>query len=337
MKIRENFSLRKYNTFNIESRCKYFIESDNESEWLDFVAQHELNPDEILILGGGSNYLFTGDFPGTVLYPTTGGIEKIEETETRVKIRVGAGVEWDDLVAWAVAHDYSGIENLALIPGHVGASPVQNIGAYGMEAGERIHTVEAIDLENACRVTIDADTCQFSYRNSIFKNEWKNRFLITYVTFELSRIHDYRLNYGNLSAEIGKMGGAVNLSVIRQAVIAIRNEKLPSVTDLPNAGSFFKNPVVAKTLALQLERKHPGLPVYPIDDSTVKLAAGWLIEQCGWKGRTLGNAGVYAKQALVLVNHGNASGEEIALLANEIKKSVFMRFGILIDPEVYVI
>lgn len=337
MVIKENYSLRAYNTFDIDVRCRYFIEAKEEQELLDIVADYEWNPQEILILGGGSNFLFTEDFEGTVFYPAMQGIEIVEKDDVSVLVRVGAGVEWDDFVAWAVEHGYGGVENLSLIPGHVGASPVQNVGAYGMEAGDTIERVEAIDLEKAERVVIPAAGCRFAYRDSIFKREWKNRFIITRVCFRLSGTPQFRLDYGSVRQELEKLGGEISLQNIRRAIIQIRNAKLPDVKVWPNAGSFFKNPVVRRELSDHLLTQYPDMPVYPVDGESSKLAAGWLIEQCGWKGKDLGPAGVYEKQALVLVNRGNASGTDISRLANEIRKSVFMKFGVWIDPEVYVI
>lgn len=336
MKIEENYSLKPYNTFGIDVKCKYFAESDREEDWLEFITSYELEPEEILILGEGSNFLFTEDFDGTVLYPTIKGIEIQEEDEYKVIVRVGAGENWDEFVNWAVTHNYGGIENLSLIPGHVGASPVQNIGAYGVEAKDVIRQVEAIDIEKARKVYIGAEACHFSYRDSIFKQGWKNKYIVTYVHFELAKQPVFQLNYGSVTAEIEALGGEINLKNIRQAIINIRNAKLPDVKVLPNAGSFFKNPLILKEQADRLHEKYPDMPVYPAGENNVKLAAGWLIEQCGWKGKTIGHAGVHEKQALVLVNRGEASGVEIAHLANEIKKSVFIRFGVLIDPEVYV-
>ncbi len=337
MKISENYSLRPYNTFDIDVRCKYFVEADDESELLEFVSAYEWNPFEILILGGGSDFLFTEDFDGTVFYPAMKGIAVLSEDEESVHVRVGAGVVWDDFVVWAVEHGYGGVENLSLIPGHVGAAPVQNVGAYGMEAGEVVEQVEAIDLENARTVKLEASKCHFSYRDSIFKREWKNRFIITRVVFRLSKSPRFRLDYGNVRGELERMGHGISLKSVREAVVNIRNMKLPDVKELPNAGSFFKNPMVSRAFADKLSEKYPGMPVYKVDDDCYKLAAGWLIEQCGWKGKTLGRAGVYEKQALVLVNRGGASGTEISHLANEIKKSVFVKFGVMIEPEVYVL
>lgn len=337
MIVEENYSLKLYNTFGIDVRCRYFVEAGEVDELLDFVASYEWEPQEVLILGGGSNFLFTEDFNGTVFYPAMQGIEVVREDAVEVEVRVGAGVEWDDFVAWAVGQGFWGIENLSLIPGHVGAAPVQNVGAYGMEAGERIIEVEAIHLPEARLVRIAGRDCRFAYRDSIFKKEWKNRYIITHVFFRLSKQPQFRLDYGSMRSELERVGGEVTLQKIRQAVINIRNSKLPDVKILPNAGSFFKNPVVPLKLAENLLKQYPALPVYPVDEEKVKLAAGWLIEQCGWKGRVLGQAGVHEKQALVLVNRGDADGVEIAHLANEIKKSVFIKFGVWIEPEVYIL
>lgn len=336
MEVRENYSLKNYNTFGIDVKCRYFVESATESDFLDFVSSYELRPEETMVLGEGSNFLFTGDFDGTVFYPVIKGIEIVEENKEHVWVRAGAGEVWDDFVAWAVERGFGGVENLSLIPGHVGAAPVQNVGAYGMEAGDTIDRVEAIQIEKARKEVIPAAECLFAYRDSIFKREWKNRYIITYVVFRLTKTPEFRLNYGSIREELQKMG-EVNLKNIRRAIIQIRRAKLPDVKELPNAGSFFKNPVVSREQAEQLKNKYPEMPVYPVDDERVKLAAGWLIEQCGWKGKDLGKAGVYEKQALILVNRAGASGIEVAHLANEVKKSVFMTFGVWIEPEVYVI
>ena len=337
MEVRENYDLKRYNTFGISVKCKYFVEAECEEELLDFIRMYEWNPKEILILGGGSNFLFTEDFDGTVFYPAMKGIEVLRDEEEYVYVRVGAGEVWDDWVAWCVKQGYGGVENLSWIPGHVGAAPVQNVGAYGMEAGDTIYEVEAIQLERAKKVKLTAFDCQFAYRDSMFKRSWKNRYLITRVIFRLSKKPKFCLDYGTIRAELEKEEAEISLKTIRQAIIRIRQEKLPDVVDLPNAGSFFKNPVVSQEKAEQLLQQNPRMPVYPTKEGNCKLAAGWLIEQCGWKGRNLGKAGVYEKQALVLVNRGGADGTEIAHLANEVKKDVFLKFGIWIEPEVYVI
>ena len=337
MEIKENYNLKPYNTFGIAVKCKYFVKAEQEDELLDFIRMYEWDPQELLILGGGSNFLFTEDFDGTVFYPAMKGIEIVAEDDTHVYVRVGAGEIWDDWVAWSVEHGYGGVENLSGIPGHVGASPVQNVGAYGMEAKDTIHEVEAIHIERAEKVKLSSTACQFAYRDSIFKRMWKNQYIITRVIFRLNKQHSYRLDYGTIRQELEKCGEEISLKQIRQAILQIRQDKLPDVQVLPNAGSFFKNPVVDQEIADQLLKQNPKLPVYPTESGKCKLAAGWLIEQCGWKGKNRGKAGVYEKQALVLVNREGASGIEIAHLANEIKKDVFVKFGILIEPEVYVL
>ena len=336
MEIQENFSLKEYNTFHIEAACKYFVRCEREEDLLEFVKAYELNPEEVLILGGGSNFLFTEDFDGVVFYPVIQGYEIVDENEKEVLVRVGSGVVWDDFVAWAVEHGYGGVEDLSLVPGHVGATPVQNIGAYGMEVGESIVQVEAVDVVKAEKVRIDAAACKFSYRDSIFKHEWKNRYVVTRVTYRLMKQPVFRLQYGSVREEVTR-SGEITLKAIREAIIRIREVKLPDVNVLPNAGSFFKNPLVEKGVADALLAEYPGMPVYPVDGEHVKLAAGWLIEMTGWKGKGIGNAAVHDKQALVLVNKGEASGIEIAHLANEIKKSVFLKFGVWLEPEVNII
>lgn len=239
IEISENFSLKEYNTFGIDVICKYFVTCDQESELLEFVGSYELDPEEILLLGGGSNFLFTENFDGVVFYPVMQGCEIVREDDKYVFVRVGSGVVWDDFVAWAVEHGYGGVENLSLIPGHVGATPVQNIGAYGTEAGECIDRVEAVDIVKGEKVTIDAATCRFGYRDSIFKHEWKNRFLVTYVTFRLTKHPEFKLHYGSVKDEVIRLGEP-SLKAIRQAIIRIREAKLPDVKVLPNAGSFLK-------------------------------------------------------------------------------------------------
>lgn len=337
MRIEKDFNLRRYNTFGLDCRCGYFIESDSADDFAELAASYELSPESILMLGGGSNFLFTEDFNGTVIYPTIQGIEIVREEGEHVWVKAGAGVVWDDFVAWAVDNGFAGVENLSLIPGHVGAAPVQNVGAYGMEAADTIYEVEAVDIQAAARVTLSAADCCFAYRNSIFKHQWKNKYIITAVIFRLNKKADFKLDYGSIRTELERAGGEVSLRAVRQAVIRIRNSKLPDVNVFPNAGSFFKNPAVAGEVAKDMKEKYPDMPLYPLEDGTVKLAAGWLIEQAGWKGKSLGRAGVHDRQALVLVNKGNATGLEIVRLANEIKKDVFMKFNVWLEPEVNIL
>ncbi|MGL5682276.1 MAG: UDP-N-acetylmuramate dehydrogenase [Marinifilaceae bacterium] len=337
MEVKENYNIRKYNTFNIDVKCKYFVESDNEQDFLEFVSMYEFEPSEILVLGRGSNFLFTEDFDGTIFYPTMHNIQITHEDNDYVYVRVGAGYEWDDFVAWSVENGYGGVENLSYIPGHVGAAPVQNVGAYGVEAKDTIYKVEAINIIKARKEDINASQCEFGYRDSIFKREWKNQFIITYVHFKLSKRPELKIEYGGVAAKLQELGGEPTLSKVREAIIEIRKEKLPEVSEYPNAGSFFMNPVVDRDVAERLKCTYPHMPCYDINEQQVKLAAGWLIDQVGWKGKSIGRAGIHAKQALVIINLGDATGNEIAHLANEVKKSVFMKFGIFITPEVYVI
>jgi UDP-N-acetylmuramate dehydrogenase len=335
MIIRDHENLKTRTTFGVPATCRYWVEGDDEEEILAFVSDHALGLDEVFVLGGGSNVLFTTDFPGVIFHPVMRDLVVTDESATELFVRVGAGLPWDDLVAWSVEHELYGLENLSRIPGHVGAAPVQNIGAYGMEAGERIVRVEAIDIARGERRVIDGRACRFGYRDSIFKHELKNRFIITGVTFRLSKVPCFCVDYKGVREELERLGEPT-LARVREAITRLREARLPDVKQLPNAGSFFKNPVVEASLADQLAGKYPDMPRYPFDGG-VKLAAAWLIERAGWKGRSLGEAAVHDKQALVLVNKGAASGEAIARLANEVRKAVFLHFGVWIEPEVNIL
>lgn len=329
----QNYSLKKYNTFGIEAKAKYFFEFDNQTEIQTFLQKNDIIDTQYLILGGGSNLLFTEDFEGLVIHPNIKGIDIVEENDKTVLIRVGANEDWDELVAWSVEKNYGGIENLSLIPGAVGASPVQNIGAYGVEVKEVIEKVEAVSIETKNAVEFSNVHCEFGYRNSVFKNEYKNLFIITHVQFRLQKQPEYKVFYGAIKKEL-EAYDAVNLKNIREVIIKIRESKLPDPKDLGNAGSFFKNPIIEKTKADQLKAKYENLPLYEVNEIETKLAAGWLIEQCGWKGKRIGDAGVHKDQALVLVNYGNAKGKDILKLANEIRKSVLFKFGVKLEMEV---
>ncbi|MCY1633738.1 UDP-N-acetylmuramate dehydrogenase [Marinifilum sp. D737] len=329
----ENYSLKKHNTFGIEAKAKYFFEFETEEEIQDFLKKNDIVDTQYIILGGGSNLLFTEDFDGLVLHPNITGIELLDEDEDSVLLRVGCNEEWDEFVGWAVNNDLYGIENLSLIPGKIGASPVQNIGAYGVEAKEVIENVEAISIESKDAVIFSNARCEFGYRNSVFKNEYKNLFIITHVQFRLKKKADFKIHYGAIQKEL-EAYKEVNLKNIREVIIKIRESKLPDPEELGNAGSFFKNPVVDKEKADKLKAQYENMPSYEVSDSETKLAAGWLIEQCDWKGKRFGDAGVHKDQALVLVNYGNANGNDILKLANDIRKSVMFKFGVKLEMEV---
>jgi len=336
MLIYKSVSLKNYNTFNLDYKADLAIQIRTLKEASSLFNDDIKLKKPILALGSGSNLLFTSDFHGTILLPKIGGIRLEKKRGCDIIVSAGAGVIWDKFVEWCVERGFRGIENLSFIPGTVGAVPVQNIGAYGVEVSESIIAVKAVSLEDGSLRTFSNEECVFGYRSSIFKQIEKSRYLITRVWFKLSTEMVFRLGYGSLKDEVNKLG-SVNLKNVRQAVISIRRSKLPDPEVIGNAGSFFKNPVVSKSTAQKLQKEFPGIPVYDDPSGGIKLAAGWLIEKCGWKGKRIGDAGVHEKQALVLVNHGNASGKDILLLSDKIEKSVFEKFGVRIDREVEVI
>lgn len=335
-----DYSLLSHNTFGIDAKCCRFLEYDSVDEAQQVAALLRAEKMPFLIIGGGSNLLLTGDFNGVVVHSAIKGHQVLPAEDTNhLLLRVGSGEVWDDVVALCVDNNWQGAENLSLIPGEVGASAVQNIGAYGCEASHIIYKVEAIELSTGRLCEFKAEDCQYGYRQSRFKTEWKNRFLITHVTYRLlKQVGSLNIEYGNIRNELERRQ-IVNptLRQLRDVIIAIRNYKLPDPKELGNAGSFFMNPVVGREQYERLLAQYPEMPHYCIDEQHEKIPAGWLIEQAGWKGRTLGNAGVYDRQALVLVNHGGATGADIVRLCNQIQKDVFERFGIQINPEVNII
>jgi UDP-N-acetylmuramate dehydrogenase len=338
MMIYKNIPLKKYNTFGLDYKadCMIHISTEKEATALFMGTVYWKKP--LLILGSGSNILFTGDFIGTILYPELGGI-KIEEqiqNEETIIISAGAGVIWDNLVEWTVNKGFGGLENLSLIPGKVGATPIQNIGAYGVEVKDKIVKVKTINVDDGSIQVFSNGECEFGYRNSIFKNSKKSKYLVTRVYYRLTVSPLLNLNYGSLKEEVNKLGGET-LKNVRQAVINIRRNKLPDPEITGNAGSFFKNPVMLSTDAAQIKKDYPLMPAYEDQSGYTKLAAGWLIDQCGWKGKRTGDAGVHDKQALVLINYGNATGKEIYNLSEEIKKSVHEKFNVLLEREVEVV
>ncbi len=330
----EDFSLKRHNTFGIDAKTKYFFEFTEPQDLEVFLNSNQSWKDEkLIVLGEGSNILFLNDFDGLVIHPKVPGIKSVYEDRQNEWIEVGAGEVWDEFVEYCVSYQLGGVENLSLIPGMVGAAPVQNIGAYGQEVCQVIEKVKGYDLEKKEMCEYSVDECRFAYRDSIFKSYLKNKFIITSVIFRLEKFPEFNLGYGHLEAKV-KEKGEVNLHNIREAVIEIRSSKLPDVKDLGSAGSFFKNPVVDESLADQLQKKYPEIPVYSYLEGKKKVAAGWLIDQCGWKGKREGDAGVHEQQALVIVNHGNATGQEIYLFSEKIKQSVFEKFGVELEREV---
>lgn len=334
MKDLSDYSLKGHNTFGMDVKCRRFIEFDTEDEVCRVVNGLTEADRPLLVIGGGSNILFTKDFEGTVLHSAIRGRHAVR-MEGSVFLRCGSGEKWDDIVKLCVDNGLYGAENLSLIPGDVGASAVQNIGAYGVEAKDLIYKVEAIDIETGVKREFTNDECEYSYRWSKFKGEWKNRYVITYVTYKLSDIFVPHLQYGNILAELEKKGiKTPTVSQMRNVVIEIRKAKLPDPEIEGNAGSFFTNPIVDNSKYEQLVGEFGTVPHYQVGQDKVKIPAGWMIEQCGWKGKTLGKAGVHSKQALVLVNKGGANGQDIVKLCNAIRKDVKDKFGIEINPEV---
>lgn len=338
MNMINNDSLKPYNTFGINVDAKHFVEVASVVEIKEissFIENHQM---PFLILGGGSNILFTKDFEGLVIKINLKGIELVHEDTNHYYIKALAGENWDDLVKYCVENNYAGLENLSLIPGCVGASPIQNIGAYGVEMKDHFHELELYDLTDDTIRTMNGEACRFGYRSSMFKNELKGKAIILSVTFRLDKIPVFRTEYGAIKDELKtEEVSSFSIQKIREAVIKIRRSKLPDPNEIGNAGSFFKNPTVPAVFRNKLLKSHPGLVSYSQPNGDYKLAAGWLIEQCGWKGRRIGDAGVHEKQALVLVNYGNVTGMEILELSDEIKKSVFETFTVLLEREVNVV
>ncbi|MBW6502442.1 MAG: UDP-N-acetylmuramate dehydrogenase [Bacteroidales bacterium] len=334
--IRKNVSLKSFNTFGLDYKADCIITLESEESAAAFFNDRESGGKPLLILGGGSNVLFTSDFRGTILLPAFGGIRLEEMNGPGVVVSAGAGVKWDDFVEWCVSRGYGGVENLSLIPGSVGAAPIQNIGAYGTEIRETVIKLKAISIADGSVTEFSNAQCRFGYRESVFKNEKKGKFLITRVYFKLETNPGFNTSYNLLREEVEKLGGE-SLRNVRDAVINIRRRKLPDPEVYGNAGSFFKNPVVSLSVAGALKAIYPSMPAFADHSGGVKLAGGWLIEQCGWKGKRAGDAGVHDKQALVLVNHGKATGQELYDLSEEIRKSVMEKFGVCLEREIEVI
>lgn len=327
----ENYPLLSHNTFGMDVTASCFLEYRSVGELRQWIADGCITS-PYLHIGSGSNLLFTKNYEGVVLHSCIDSIERVEETAINVSLRVGGGVVWDDFVAYCVEHNWYGVENLSLIPGEVGASAVQNIGAYGVEVKDLITTVETINIrgeESLYRV----EDCGYAYRDSLFKRTDMKDVFVTYVTFRLSKEAQYKLDYGTIRQELENYP-ALTLANVRHAIIAIREAKLPDPQVMGNAGSFFMNPIVPRAKLEALQQEYPRIPFYELDADRVKIPAGWMIDQCGWKGKALGPAAVHDKQALVLVNRGGATGADIIALSDAVRASVKAQFGIDVHPEV---
>jgi len=336
--ITEHESLKAYNTFGVSAQARYFASFRTIDELRELLQQPTVRGNKRLILGGGSNMLFTHNFDGVVLKNELKGIEKIAEDEHHYYVKCAAGEVWHELVMHCIQANYAGLENLALIPGCVGASPMQNIGAYGVEIKDVFHSLEAIDIADGSMRVFTLDECKFGYRESVFKREQKDQWVIVSVTFRLNKRPVLHTEYGAIEEELDKMHlDNISIKDVAKAVINIRSSKLPDPKKIGNAGSFFKNPVVPMDVYRKIQEHHNNAPCFPIDDEHVKVPAGWLIERAGWKGKNLGNHGVHDKQALVLVNYGGATGNQIYDLSTSIIKDVKQKFGIELEREVNII
>lgn len=337
MNIQHNVSLKEYNTFGIEATAHHFVEIASVDD-LRAALQLAEYPERFLI-SGGSNMLLTRDIEALVLHINIKGIQVVREDEESVELKVMAGENWHDLVLWTLRHNYGGLENLSLIPGNTGTAPIQNIGAYGVELKDIFVRCEALEIASLKLITFTKEDCKFGYRDSFFKREGKDHYIITSVTLRLSKKH-HQLNtsYGAIDAELeGKGVKHPTIQDVSDAVVAIRRRKLPDPAELGNSGSFFKNPVLSKSEFLEFEKNHPEAPHYNFSDTSYKVPAGWLIEKCGFKGKRFGDAGVHKNQALVLVNYGTATGKEVLDLSQKIQEEVLTKFGIRITPEVNII
>ncbi|WP_207494299.1 UDP-N-acetylmuramate dehydrogenase [Aridibaculum aurantiacum] len=338
MQIQENISLRPYNTFGIDVTARFFTSFNSLESLQELVTSPLFNSQPHMVLGGGSNVLFTSNYNGLVLRNELTGIERVNEDADHYYIRAAAGENWHQFVLHCIENNYAGVENLSLIPGNVGASPMQNIGAYGVEIKDVFHELEAYSIANNTAVIFNKEDCEFGYRESVFKKKYKGKFIITSVTFRLSKQANFNTSYGAIQQELDAMGvQQLNIAAISQAVINIRRSKLPDPAVTGNAGSFFKNPTIPNEQFEQLKQQHPAIVGYSAGTSQTKVAAGWLIEQAGWKGYRTGDAGCHPKQALVLVNYGHATGNQVYALSEEIVQSVQDRFGIILEREVNII
>lgn len=338
MDLQQNASLKAYNTFGIEASADRLGRFSSVAELRELLALPEVKAAPLLVLGGGSNILFTKDFRGTALLNEMPGMAVVQENEDHVWVKAGAGERWHDFVLRCVEHGWGGVENLSLIPGKVGAAPMQNIGAYGVEIKDTFSSLEALRIADGEVITFDKEACAFGYRESFFKRAGKGQYVILSVTFRLDKRPTLNTSYGNIQQELERSGIAQpTLRDVSDAVIAIRRSKLPDPAVLGNAGSFFKNPVVPQELADRIKAQHPDLVAYPTGAGQAKLAAGWLIERAGLKGYSLGTHGVHDRQALVLINRGGASGSDLYALSEHVLRTVKTRFGVELEREVNIL
>jgi UDP-N-acetylmuramate dehydrogenase len=343
MTVQENISLLPFNTFGINAHARYFASCRDTEEIKEALSwfsgqKHASSHSGILVLGGGSNVLLTKDFDGLVIKNEIKGITELHEDNDYVYIRAGAGENWHEFVQYCIQRNWAGLENLSLIPGNVGASPMQNIGAYGVELADVFWDLEALHLREQHLQTFTTTDCRFGYRDSVFKNRFRDQYVILQVTVRLRKVPRYNTSYGAVEKELEKMGvSELSIAAVSRAVMNIRRSKLPDPAVMANAGSFFKNPELPDAKWEALQQQYPGIIAYPLLNGNVKLAAGWLIEQCGWKGYREGEVGCHASQALVLVNYGKATGEQILALSEKIVQSVWKKFGVKLEREVNII
>lgn len=336
MYVQENISLKPFNTFRIDAKAQYYAPFTSVNELSELTARYPKQ--SLLILGGGSNILLTKDVAGLVLKNEIKGIDKVREDEQYIYVRAGAGENWHQFVLQCIQNKWAGVENLSLIPGNVGASPMQNIGAYGVELKDVFYELKAWHLQEKCNYTFSLKDCEFGYRESVFKRKYKGQFVITSVCFRLYKQPVFNTSYGAIEQELAAMNiKELTIKAVSDAVIRIRSSKLPDPAEIGNAGSFFKNPGISRDNYESLKQRFPAIVGYDNPDGSVKLAAGWLIEQCGWKGYREGDAGCHAKQALVLVNYGNATGEQVYALSSRIVESVKEKFGVELEREVNIL
>ncbi len=338
MEIAKDFSLKKFNTFAVDASTRAFVNAGDEDEMFEILSADGLKLYPKFILGGGSNVLFTRDYEGLIIKNSIPGIEIVKQDESSAIVEAGAGVKWNDLVNYCVDRNLGGIENLALIPGTAGAAPIQNIGAYGEELSETFYSLRGFYIDTVIPGVFYKNDCMFGYRDSIFKNELKNRFVVTKVQLMLNKNPELKTGYGNVRDELEKTGqNKFTIRNIRDVIVKIRKEKLPDPEVIGNAGSFFKNPEIKPEHYNLLKENFPDIKAYPLANGNIKLPAAWLIDKAGWKGHRKGNTGTHQRQALVIVNHGNASGEEILHLAKDIKRTVYEKFGVVLEEEVNII